>query len=116
LAQEEPKAVTIVGGIGSAQMCGWQPGKKGQDDAKISALSGCYLKGERPAPAIDNSVDFGRATATRTPDCLFLRPPFPPAAERWAFAVVLSTMWTSSGIVVTKALNSFRQRPRADHR
>ena len=82
LAQEEPKAVAVVGGIGGAQARRWQAGKKGQNEAKIAALSGCYLDGERPALAVDNSVDFGRASAARASDRLFLRSPFPPAAER----------------------------------
>lgn len=82
MAQEEPKAVAVVGGIGGAQARRWQAGKKGQNEAKIAALSGCYLDGERPALAVDNSVDFGRASAARASDRLFLRPPFPPAAER----------------------------------
>ena len=82
MAQEEPKAVAVVGGIGGAQARRWQAGKKGQNEAKIATLSGCYLDGERPALAVDNSVDFGRAPATRASDCLFFRPPFPPAAER----------------------------------
>ena len=82
LTQEESKAVAVVGGIGGAQARRWQVGKQGQNEAKIAALSGCYLDGERPAPAVDNGVDFGRAPAARAPDRLFLRPPFPPAAER----------------------------------
>ena len=82
LEQEEPKAVAVVGGIGGAQARCWQAGKKGQDETKIAALTRCYLDGERPALTIDNGVDFGGAPATRAPDRLFLRPPFPPAAER----------------------------------
>ena len=82
LEQEEPKAVAVVGGIGGAQARCWQARKKGQDESKIAALSWCYLDGERPALAVDDSVDFGRAPAARAPDRLFLRPPFPPAAER----------------------------------
>ena len=80
LAQEEPKAVAVVGG--SAQARRWQVGKKGKNEAKIAALSGCYLDGERPALAVDNGVDFGRAPTARASDRLFFRPPFPPAAER----------------------------------
>jgi len=83
LAQEEPKAVAVVGGIGGAQARRWQAGKKGQNEAKIATLSGCYLDGERPALAVDNSVDFGRAPAARAPDRLFFRPLFrpPPSDE-----------------------------------
>jgi hypothetical protein len=46
------------------------------------ALSERYLDGERPAAAIDNGVNFGRAPASRAPDPLFFRLPFSPAAER----------------------------------
>lgn len=63
MAQEKPKAVAVVGGIGGAQARRWQPGKKRQNEAKIAALSGCYLNGERPALTVDNGVDFGRAPA-----------------------------------------------------
>jgi hypothetical protein len=82
LAQKEAKAVAVISGISGAQACRWQPGQKRQNEAEIAALSWCYLDGERPAPAIDNGVDFGRAATARAPDRLFLRPPFPPAAER----------------------------------
>ena len=82
LAQEQPKAVAVVGGIGSAQARCWQPRKKRQNEPKIPTLSGRYLDGERPAAAIDNGVNFGRAPTARAPDRLFFRPPFPPAAER----------------------------------
>ena len=79
LAQEEP----VVGGIGGAQARRWQAGKKGQNEAKVAALSGCYLDGERPALAVDNGVDFGCAPAARAPDRLFLCPLFrtPPSDE-----------------------------------
>ncbi len=82
LAQEEPKAVAVISGIGCAQACRWQAGKKGQNETKIAALSGRYLDGEWPALAVDNGMDFGGAPAARAADRLFLRPPFPPAAER----------------------------------
>ena len=82
LAQEEPKAVAVVSRICGAQPRRWQARKKGQNEAKIAALSWCYLDGERSALAIDNGVDFSRPPAARAPDRLFLRPPFPPAAER----------------------------------
>ena len=90
LAQEEPKAVAVVGGIGGAQARRWQAGKKGQNEAKIATLSGCYLDGERPALAVDNSVDFGRAPAARAADRVVEGPPFAPAAERCALMYVES--------------------------
>jgi hypothetical protein len=83
LTQEEPKAVAVVGGIGGHKRAAGRPESRGRTRAKVAALSGCYLDGERPALAIDNSMDFGRASATRAPDRLFLRPLFrpPPSDE-----------------------------------
>lgn len=43
-------------------------------------------------------------------------PPFPPAAGRCAFAVVLSIIWMSRSAGCTKASNSRRHIPLADQR
>jgi hypothetical protein len=51
-AQEEPKAVTVVGGIGGAQARRWQAEKKGQDEAKIAACPGVIsMVRSRPWPS-----------------------------------------------------------------
>ena len=45
---------------------------------------------ERKAVEIGLEVDFGREATTRAAEGLILLPPFAPAAETWARAVVLS--------------------------
>ena len=82
LAQEQSKAIAVISRIGGAQACWRQQGEQRQDGAKIAALSGCYFNRKRSAPPVDDSVDLGRTPASRAPDRLLLRPPFPPAAER----------------------------------
>jgi hypothetical protein len=49
-----------------------------------------HLDGDRASARVDNGVDFRGAAAARTANRLRFGPPFPPAAERWALAVVLS--------------------------
>jgi hypothetical protein len=45
---------------------------------------------EMVAMEIGLEVDLGREAAARAAECLVLLPPFAPAAETWARAVVLS--------------------------
>lgn len=62
----------------------------------IGAVTGAEDESHRPAATICQGMDFGGRTATRAPDGLNLRPPFPPWAERCARTAVLS-MLRSSG-------------------
>jgi hypothetical protein len=43
-------------------------------------------------------VDFGREPTARSAERLVLLPPFAPAAETWARAVVLSKNWTRCAV------------------
>ena len=53
---------------------------------------------ERVAVEIGLEVDFGREAAARTAEGLMLLPPFAPAAETWARAVVLSKNWIKCAV------------------
>ncbi len=56
----------------------------------VAGLTPGQMKVERVAVEIGLEVDFGREAAARAAECLSLLPPFAPAAETWARAVVLS--------------------------
>ena len=56
----------------------------------IMTIAAGQFEGDEPAVSVDNGVNFGRSTASALADGLLLGPPFPPAAQRCAFAVVLS--------------------------
>jgi hypothetical protein len=90
LDQELPEGIAIVGGVGGAQARRRQRVEQGASDGCVAALAGCYFEREGTAAAIDNSMDFCRSPAARAADRLVVGPPFPPAAERCALAVVLS--------------------------
>ena len=84
------EAACVIGAVGGERLCG--RGLRDDDEcgANVSELSLRHLEGDGPALCVADGMDFGRAPAPRTADPLLLRPPFPPAAERWALAVVES--------------------------
>ena len=86
--------VALVGNEPGAQRHGGQQGRSGRD---VGDVSGSQNKHIGAALGVGQGMDLGRAAATRSPDGLNFRPPFPPAAERWAFTWVES-MARSSGI------------------
>jgi hypothetical protein len=56
----------------------------------VADFTAGQMEVERVAIEISLEVDFGREAATRAAERLALLPPFAPAAETWARAVVLS--------------------------
>ena len=88
--QKQPEPIAVVSGIGGAQTAWWQRFQKAAGDGCIAALAGTYVERDGTAATVDNSMDFCRSPAARAADRLELGPPFPPAAERCALAVVLS--------------------------
>jgi hypothetical protein len=60
---------------------------------------------ERVAVEIGLEMDFGRETATRAAERLAVLPPFAPAADTWARAVVLSKNWTKCAVWLHSASN-----------
>lgn len=84
--------------------------------AYIAHLPRRDLQTERPAASVYDGVDFRRPAAAGATDRLRLRPPFPPAAERWTFAVVLSIICLPHGLAATRAENNFCHRPRPAQR
>ena len=59
----------------------------------VAGLATGQVEVERVAVEIGLEVYFGRETAARTAERLAMLPPFSPAAETWARAVVLSKNW-----------------------
>ncbi len=58
---------------------------------------------ERVAVEIGLEVDFGREAAAGAAERLALLPPFAPAAETWARAVVLSKNWIRCAVSLHSA-------------
>ena len=64
----------------------------------VAGFTADQVEVERVAVEISLEVDFGRETATRAAERLAVLPPFAPAAETWARAVVLSKNWTRCAV------------------
>jgi len=71
----------------------------------IAGLATGQVEIERVAVEIGLEVDFGRETAARAAERLAMLPPFAPAAETWARAVVLSKSWTKCAVCLHSASN-----------
>lgn len=63
LDEELAQTVAVVGGIGGTKTARGQRSKERERGAHVTELTGRYLEGDEPAFAIDDGVDFGRATA-----------------------------------------------------
>ena len=83
-------AVAVVGTVGVDDAAPGQCVQQMLSGAAVGGLSRRQQEGERSAFAIGESVNLGVATAPADADCLCVRAPFPPAAERCAFTCVLS--------------------------
>ena len=68
-------------------------------------LAAGQVEVERVAVEIGLEVDFGREAAARAAERLAMLPPFAPAAETWARAVVLSKNWTRCAVLLHSASN-----------
>jgi hypothetical protein len=112
LDEQAPQSVAVVSRVAGQAATRWDSADQGQCDANVAELAGRYFKRDGASARIDNRMDFRGAAATRATDRLRLSPPFPPAAERCAFAVVLSMACTSPGSIRVRASNKRRHNPR----
>ena len=88
--EKRAKRVTVVGCVSEKRHRRRQRRDQAGGWPNIASLTWCQLEGDQPAFVVDDGVDFGGSAAATSTDCLFIRPPFPPALQRWALAVVLS--------------------------
>jgi hypothetical protein len=90
IGQELAQSIAVIGGIAQKRFGRRQRLHERGRRAYVVAISSGQIERNDPPLAVDDSVDLGRPPAPAAPDGLLLVPPFPPAAQRWAFAVVLS--------------------------
>jgi hypothetical protein len=109
--------------IGVISLVADQPGagrsvaEQRRRDVDVGDVAAGQAEGERPAPAVDGGVDFGRAPTARAADGLLLLPPFAPLAARCARTAVLSIITTSGGSAQAVSASKIRcHRPRLLHR
>lgn len=117
LDQEAADGVAVVSGVGSQAVGRLDGGDQVDGGAGVAELTGGDGQGDRPALPIDQGVDLRRASATRAAYGLGLRPPFPPAAQRWALAWVESSISSAGGPpLAANASKASRHTPLAAQR
>jgi hypothetical protein len=90
LKKKATQTIAVVGGVGSQATACRNSDDQGCRDANVAEMARRHFDGDGASTRVDDGVDLRAAAAARTANRLRLRPPFPPAAERWALAVVLS--------------------------
>lgn len=101
-----------------------------RDEGSTSSVSGDYFFGDRAVMLlarsefdvkratlrVDEGVDFGGEATSRTTQCIFFDPPFPPEASWCARTTEASMMQPSSSTSSCNALSTLAQVPPCDHR
>jgi hypothetical protein len=90
LEKEAPQPVAVIGSVAGQGTTRRDGADQDGRNANIAALARRHFECDGSAAGIDDGVDFRRAPAARAANRLRVGPPFPPAAERCALAVVLS--------------------------
>lgn len=116
LDQELAQSVAVVGSISGASAARRQLTEKLRGGSNIAKLALRHFDRDRTSERVADCMDLGCASAAGTADSLRFRPPFPPAAERCALAVVESILWKASSETSRRASNNRRQTARRDHR
>jgi hypothetical protein len=75
----------------------WKTVEQRSASGTIRDLAAGQHESERTALSIGQRMDLGRLPAARAADGLIFLPPFPPAAERWAFTAELSIRTCADG-------------------
>jgi hypothetical protein len=90
VGEESPERLAVVGSVREQRLRRrkWFDQSRGRLD--VVAIAAGQFEGDDPAVAVNDGMDFGRAPTPALADGLLLGPPFPPAEQRCAFAVVLS--------------------------
>ena len=90
LCHELPQRVAVVSRVGCTFAARWQLAEEADSRADVAQLAWRHFDGDGASECIADRVDLGRTPSTRATDSLRFGPPFPPAAERCALAVVES--------------------------
>jgi hypothetical protein len=88
-SDEFEQCIGIIAAVGN-NMTALQAIEKVWRGSQIMGLAGCQHEPNRQAILIDQCVDLGAQSATRTADGVIFAPFFPPAACWWARMIELS--------------------------
>lgn len=101
----------VIAPIRNERLGGLEPIDQGFDGGLVRGLTGRQNDPQRQAVLIDQGVDLGAQSSTRTADGVIRAPFFPPAACWWARMMELSIKCIEPGEEADKASNTRTQTP-----
>lgn len=105
----------VVAAIGDQRLGGRQAVKQSRDGRLVGGLARRDQQPDRQAVLIDDRVDLGAQSSTRTADGVIRAPFLPPAACWWARTIELSIKWSDCGDLAAKTSNTLSQTPAFAH-
>ena len=109
-ADKPEEGVRVIAAIGDDMTAGEAFQQAGRG-VEIVALAGGKNDPDRQAMLIDQGVDLGAQSSTRTADGVILAPLFPPAACWWARMMELSINAIECGDFAASVSNTLTQTP-----
>lgn len=88
--EELAKGIAVIGGIAQQRFRWWQRFDQSGGGFDVMAIAASQSERDEPAVSVDDRVYFRGPAAPASANGLLFGPPFPPAAQRCALAVVLS--------------------------
>ena len=105
----------VVAAVGDESGGGRQAGEKVRDGRLVGGLSRRDQQPDRQAVLIDDGVDLGAQSSTRTADGVIRTPFLPPAACWWARTIDESIRCNDCGDLAARTSNTFSQTPAFAH-
>ena len=107
---ELEERIGVVAAIGH-DIAAFEAGQKIRRGSQVVRLTRCEYQAHRQAVLIDQSIDLGAQSSTRTADGVIFAPFFPPAACWWARMIELSMKAIECGDLAASVSNTFTQTP-----
>ena len=104
------QCIGVIAAVGD-DMSAFETGEQERCRAQVVVLSGSQHEPHRQAIFIDQGVDLGAQSSTRTADGVILAPFFPPAACWWARMIELSINAIECGDLAAKVSKICTQTP-----
>ena len=101
----------VVASVGDQRLGGFEAVDQGFDSGLVRSLTGREDDPQRQAVLIDQGVDLGAQSSTRTANGVIRTPFFAPAACWWARMIELSIKCIEPGEAADRASNTRTQTP-----
>ena len=109
------QGVGVVASIGD-DMAAFEASQQLRGGAQVMGLSGGQQQSDRQAILVDDGVDLGAQSSTRTANGVIFAPFFPPAACWWARMMELSISAIDPGDLAAKVSKTCTHTPARAHR